>query len=112
MSSGLTLAYDEIGAREWGDRWCAAQGEDRLALAACARGGDHAFSHERRLRVFERGHWSLPAHATSSQGDPDTLTTEIPGARTLSLPGCDHFSAIPHALSKAAAFDFLEGEIE
>jgi hypothetical protein len=25
------------------------------------------------------------------------------------LPGCDHFSAIPHGLTKAAVFDFLDG---
>jgi hypothetical protein len=24
------------------------------------------------------------------------------------IPGCDHFSAIPHALTKAAVFDFLD----
>ena len=28
------------------------------------------------------------------------------------LPGCDHFCAIPHALFKAAVFDFLEGWLD
>jgi hypothetical protein len=27
----------------------------------------------------------------------------------VAIPACDHFSAIPHALFKAAVFDFLEG---
>jgi hypothetical protein len=27
------------------------------------------------------------------------------------LPGCDHFSAIPHALYKATVFDFLDGTL-
>jgi pimeloyl-ACP methyl ester carboxylesterase len=28
------------------------------------------------------------------------------------VPGCDHFSAIPHALTKAAVFDFLDGLLD
>jgi hypothetical protein len=42
-------------------------------------------------------------------GDPQALADVIPGAKAVTLPGCDHFSAIPHALYKAAVFDFLEG---
>ena len=42
-------------------------------------------------------------------GDPQVLAEAIPGARAVTLPACDHFSAIPHALFKAAVFDFLEG---
>ena len=38
--------------------------------------------------------------------------TLIPGAKAVTLPACDHFSAIPHALFKAAVFDFLEGWLE
>ena len=33
-------------------------------------------------------------------------------AATLTVPGCDHFSAIPHALTKAAVFDFLDGLLD
>jgi pimeloyl-ACP methyl ester carboxylesterase len=51
------------------------QGEDRLALAAMARG----------------------------KSDPLTAVT---------LPGCDHFNAIPHALLKGAVFDFLDGYLD
>jgi pimeloyl-ACP methyl ester carboxylesterase len=45
-------------------------------------------------------------------GDPHVLADSIPGALAVSLPACDHFSAIPHALFKAAVFDFLEGWLE
>jgi len=30
----------------------------------------------------------------------------------VTIPGCDHFSAIPHALTKAAVFDFLDGMMD
>ena len=45
-------------------------------------------------------------------GDPHELAAIIPGARAVAVPGCDHFSAIPHALFKAAVFDFLDGTLE
>jgi hypothetical protein len=45
-------------------------------------------------------------------GDPQELADAIPGAKAVTLPACDHFSAIPHALFKAAVFDFLEGWLE
>ena len=45
-------------------------------------------------------------------GDPQGLADAIPGAKSVTLPACDHFSAIPHALYKAAVFDFLEGWLE
>jgi pimeloyl-ACP methyl ester carboxylesterase len=45
-------------------------------------------------------------------GDPRDLADVIPGARAVTLPGCDHFSAIPHALFKAAVFDFLDGVLD
>ena len=45
-------------------------------------------------------------------GDPQGLADLIPGAKAVTLPACDHFSAIPHALYKAAVFDFLEGWLE
>ena len=44
-------------------------------------------------------------------GDPQDLAAIVPGAKSVNLPGCDHFSAIPHALFKAAVFDFLDGEM-
>ena len=52
------------------------------------------------------------ARVAITGNNPDTLATAIPGARAVTLPGCDHFAAIPHALFKAAVFDFLEGWME
>jgi pimeloyl-ACP methyl ester carboxylesterase len=95
------------GFRQFADN----QGEDRLALAACSEGtglpiiGDDV----RRLAM------PVAVIAGSSDeiaGDPQVLADAIPGARCVALPACDHFSAIPHALFKAAVFDFLEGWLE
>ena len=55
-----------------------AQGEDRLALAACSEG----------------------------------LAEAIPGAHAVTLPGCDHFGTITHALFKGRVFDFFDGWLE
>jgi pimeloyl-ACP methyl ester carboxylesterase len=60
------------------------QKEDRLALAACSRGA----------------------------GPPQGLADTIPGAKAVTLPGCDHFSCIGHPLFKASVFDFFDGWLE
>ena len=82
-----------------------------LALAACSEaaqsGGGSA----------EPGRLMVPTIVIAGArdeiaGDPQTLADAIPGARAVSLPACDHFSAIPHALFKAAVFDFLDGWME
>jgi pimeloyl-ACP methyl ester carboxylesterase len=87
------------------------QGEDRLALAACARGMDFALSRETVSAV--RSPCLVVAGARDAlAGDPQGLAAVIPGARAVTLPGCDHFSAIPHALFKAAVFDFLDDMLE
>jgi pimeloyl-ACP methyl ester carboxylesterase len=84
------------------------QGEDRMALAACSQGRGDAASAENL--------WSLavPTLVVAGSldelaGDPQALADAIPGAKAVTLPACDHFTAIPHALFKAAVFDFLEG---
>ena len=84
------------------------QGEDRLALAALARHRDEPQTRAIVCRV------SVPMLVVAGSrdvlaGDPQILADAIPGARAVTLPGCDHFSAIPHALFKAAVFDFLDG---
>jgi pimeloyl-ACP methyl ester carboxylesterase len=86
------------------------QGEDRLALAACARGGNYGVTREMLAGVRARCLAVAGAHDTLA-GDPQGLADAIPGALAAVLPGCDHFSAIPHALFKAAVFDFIEGEM-
>ena len=84
------------------------QGEDRLALAACSQGGGRSPTADDLLRL------NVPTLIVAGArddlaGDPGALAGAIPGAKSVTLPGCDHFSAIPHALFKAAVFDFLEG---
>ena len=85
------------------------QGEDPLALAACARGGNYAVTPDKLSAI--RARTLVVAGARDDlAGDPQVLADLIPGAREATLPGCDHFSAIPHAMFKAAVFDFIEGE--
>jgi glutathione S-transferase len=45
-------------------------------------------------------------------GDPDELAAVFPRGKGVTLPGCDHFSAIPHGLLKATVFDFLDGMLD
>jgi pimeloyl-ACP methyl ester carboxylesterase len=86
-----------------------AQGEDRRALAACAQGlGAPA---DRDAVASLNVHTLVVAGARDElAGDPATLAAAMPDAKAVTLPGCDHFSAIPHALFKSAVFDFLGGQ--
>jgi pimeloyl-ACP methyl ester carboxylesterase len=87
------------------------QGEDRKALAACAKGLDFHFTRETVSGV--RAPTLVVAGARDAlAGSPEELAETIPGARAITLPGCDHFSAIPHALFKASVFDFLDGVLD
>jgi pimeloyl-ACP methyl ester carboxylesterase len=86
------------------------QGEDRLALAACSEGRDTNFTPDEVSKLAV--HTLVVAGARDQlAGDPEELAALITGAKAVTLPGCDHFGAIPHALFKAAAFDFLDGEM-
>jgi pimeloyl-ACP methyl ester carboxylesterase len=84
------------------------QGEDRLALAACSR-GDGGLPDPAALRELRIPTLVIAGSRDELAGDPQALANAIPGAKAVTLPACDHFSAIPHALFKAAVFDFLEG---
>ncbi|HEY1631362.1 MAG TPA: alpha/beta hydrolase [Rhizomicrobium sp.] len=87
------------------------QGEDRKALAACSRAAHPTFTRE--MLAGLRVPTLIVAGARDElAGDPRVLADAIPGARAVTLPGCDHFSAIPHGLFKASAFDFLDGVLE
>ena len=88
------------------------QGEDRLALAAFTQGrGGMALSPD-DLRLMRPPTLVVAGSRDEMAGDPQELADAIPGAKAVTLPACDHFSAIPHALFKAAVFDFLEGWLE
>ena len=87
------------------------QGEDLLALAACSEGRAAPTDRDVLNRL------AMPVLVVAGArdeiaGDPQVLADAIPGAKCISLPACDHFSAIPHALFKAAVFDFLEGWLD
>jgi pimeloyl-ACP methyl ester carboxylesterase len=86
------------------------QGEDRLALAACARARSSPLG---RAEISRLAVPTLVVAGVRDElaGDPQELAAAISGARAVTLPGCDHFSAIPHALFKAAFFDFLDGDL-
>lgn len=84
------------------------EGEDRLALAACAEGRGAQLTAETLAGL------SMPTLIAAGDrdeiaGDPTALAAVIAGAKAVAIPGCDHFGAISHALFKAAVFDFLEG---
>lgn len=87
------------------------QGEDRFALAACAR------AERVRFAAGDLARLAVPTLVVAGArdelaGSPDALAAAIPGAKSVTLPGCDHFAAIPHALFKASVFDFLEGWLD
>lgn len=83
------------------------QGEDRQALAAFTQVTNPPWNaddfHHLRMPVL------VVAGQRESNGDPEELARNFPDGRGKVIPGCDHFSAIPHALTKAAVFDFLDG---
>ncbi len=88
------------------------QGEDRLALAALSRANwqfvdDNAACAALRLPVLV-----VAGARDTLAGDPQQLADMFPHGRAVTLPGCDHFSAIPHGLFKAAVFDFLDDVLE
>jgi pimeloyl-ACP methyl ester carboxylesterase len=87
------------------------QGEDRLALAACTAVQNPPLDRQ------AMGGLQVPVFVLAGQrddlaGDPEVLAQVFPQGRGMSLVGCDHFSAIPHALTKAAVFDFLDGMLD
>ena len=88
------------------------QGEDRLALAAFTEGRMGGGFDKDDLFAIRAPTLVVAGSRDEMAGDPQALADLIPGAKAVTLPACDHFSAIPHALYKAAVFDFLEGWIE
>src|SRR5438552_3157980 len=101
---GWLGAFERKGYRQFADN----QGDDKLALAACSEGLGEPLDLDELYRL------SMPVLVVAGvfdklAGDPQALADAIPGAKAVTLPGVDHFSAIPHALFKASVFDFLEG---
>lgn len=87
------------------------QGEDKEALAAFSE----AFSEPLDQAAMARLDMPVLVVAGSGDdgaGDPEALARMFPHGYGKTLPGCDHFSAIPHAALKAAVFDFLDGAMD
>lgn len=84
------------------------QGEDRQALAACTQVVNPPFDQDAigalRIPVLV-----VTGQRDSLAGSPEDLAAAFAEGQAKVLPGCDHFSAIPHGLTKAAVFDFLDG---
>lgn len=83
------------------------QGEDRQALAACARARSGALRPD-MLSGLRCPTLIVAGARDALAGDPEELAAAIPGARAAVIPACDHFSTIAHVLYKAAVFDFLD----
>lgn len=86
------------------------QGEDRQALAAFTGVKNPPWNaadfQDLQMPVL------VVAGERETNGDPEALARTFPDGHGVVIPGCDHFSAIPHALTKAAVFDFLDGMLD
>lgn len=87
------------------------QKEDRLALAACSRGDRLPLTRD-ALMAIRRPTLVVAGARDLLAGPPQGLADAIPGAKAVTLPGCDHFSCIGHPLFKASVFDFFDGWLE
>jgi pimeloyl-ACP methyl ester carboxylesterase len=84
------------------------QGEDRKALAAVTRVKNPPLDRD-AMANLPMPVLVVAGSGDEGAGDPDMLAGVFPHGHGVRVPGCDHFSAIPHALTKAAVFDFLDG---
>ena len=87
------------------------QGEDRQALAAFSR------AESAPLEPADLASLTMPVLVVAGQGDelagdPEELARVFPNGKGVTLTGCDHFSAIPHASLKATVFDYLDGVLD
>ncbi len=87
------------------------QKEDRLALAACSRGPRTPFTPD-MLMATRRPTLVVAGMRDQLAGPPQGLADAIPGAKAVTVPGCDHFSLVSHGLFKASVFDFFDGWLE
>jgi pimeloyl-ACP methyl ester carboxylesterase len=84
------------------------QGEDRQALAACTGAVNPPFDRD-AMAALQIPVLVVTGQRDSLAGSPEDLAAAFAYGQAKVLPGCDHFSAIPHGLTKAAVFDFLDG---
>ena len=89
-------------------RFAEQEGADLEALAACSEGGGRPLTQD-MLGTISAPTLVVAGALDQIAGDPQPLADAILGAKCVTLPGCDHFTATPHALFKSAVIDFLEG---
>jgi pimeloyl-ACP methyl ester carboxylesterase len=87
------------------------QGEDRQALAAVTRVKNLPLDRD-ALAALAMPVLVVAGQGDTGAGDPQGLACIFPHGHAVTVAGCDHFSAIPHALTKAAVFDFLDGLLD
>jgi pimeloyl-ACP methyl ester carboxylesterase len=87
------------------------QGEDRKALAALVSATNPPLDID-GLRGLTMPVLVVAGQRDQGAGDPEDLARIFPNGHAVTVIGCDHFSAIPHALTKAAVFDFLDGLLD
>jgi pimeloyl-ACP methyl ester carboxylesterase len=87
------------------------QGEDRKALAAFVQAANPPLDVE-AMRSLPMPVLVVAGQRDEGAGDPEDLARIFPHGHGVTVIGCDHFSAIPHALTKAAVFDFLDGLLD
>lgn len=110
------MAADDVGAiknellksfRQFADE----QGEDRKALAAFSAAESPPLD-QAAMRRLPMSVLVVAGDRDDLAGDPDGLAQMFPHGKGVTLRGCDHFSAIPHASLKATVFDFLDGVLD
>jgi pimeloyl-ACP methyl ester carboxylesterase len=84
------------------------QGEDLEALAACTEATNPPLDPD-ALSTLPMPVRVIAGIQDRLASDPEALAARFAYGKGVTLPGCDHFSAIPHGLTKAAVFDFLDG---
>ncbi|MGD0189818.1 MAG: alpha/beta hydrolase [Rhizomicrobium sp.] len=87
------------------------QGEDRRALAALSRASFRIDDVAPACTRVKAPVLVVAGARDVLAGDPQVLAKAFPTGISVVLPGCDHFSAIPHGLFKASVFDFLDDEL-
>ncbi|MFD1190904.1 MULTISPECIES: alpha/beta fold hydrolase [Phenylobacterium] len=87
------------------------QGEDLEALACCTETVNPPHDVD-GMRTLPMPVLVVAGQRDEPAGDPEELAQLFPYGHAVTVPGCDHFSAIPHALTKAAVFDFLDGLLD
>lgn len=87
------------------------QGEDLKALAACSQASNGPLDRDAMGRLPMPVLVIAGAHDELA-GAPDELAYAFANGRGVTIPGCDHFSVIPHGMMKASVFDFLDGTMD